>query len=289
MTNFGKLHCNPSQLSMWEGNVWYYDGIRTYLQIADSTKEPYWANCADQQIGLYRTYVLDSNGFIPGWRVFPHGLTQNAQRTGSSSSRVAVNKLAEGHAIRYRNLAWSIGWRSSREMSYAVSTLVLEEQLGARRRPELADFVEILFGHFDQWFVSRTATYVQPFMVALASEALIDYWTLTRDQRVLPILRTAADRLWSDSWNESSQAFMYYNEDGSSQPAPDLNPLIAPLYGWVYRNTGIVGYRQMGDKIFNSGVRNAWLGGGKQFSQSYRWSPKYVEWREPGIVLNRVK
>ena len=288
MTNYGKLHCNLSQLNMWEGNAWYYDGIRVYNQIAERTGDAYWFGCADLQIDLYRKYVLDSNGVVPGWRVFPHGFATHSQRTQDATSRTAVFKLAEGNASKYDNLAWSINWQSSREISYALSTLVMSEQLGLPRRPEFRDYVELLLGHFDQWFVSKNASFVQPFMVALAAEALIDYWTITKDPRVLPLLRTAADQLWTNSWSESHQAFLYYNNDGSSGPAADLNQLIAPIYGWVYRNTGAVGYREKGDKIFNSGVKNAWLSGGKQFSQSYRWSPKYVEWRAPVAATIQV-
>ncbi len=287
MTNYGKLHCNPAALNMWEGNVWYYDGIRNYMQISKTTGDEYWLSCAELQISLYRQYVIVNNGLIPGWRVFPHGLAMHFQKTQDPTSRSAVVKLADGNAIRYDNLAWSISWQSSREISYALSTLVMAEQMGFARRPEFNDYVELLFGHFDQWFVSQNASYVQPFMVALAAESLIDYWSLTKDPRVLPILRIAADKLWSKSWSDSDRAFIYYNEDGSSGPAADLNLLIAPLYGWVYQYTGVADYREKGDQVFNSGVRNAWLGGGKQFSQSYRWSGKYVEWRTPTGVGRR--
>ncbi|MBZ5636897.1 MAG: hypothetical protein LAO55_27555, partial [Acidobacteriia bacterium] len=59
----------------------------------------------------------------------------------------------------------------------------------------------------------------------------------------------------------------------------DLNLLLAPMYGWVYQRTGAQIYRDQGDQLFNAGVAGAWLDGGKQFSQNYRWSQKYVEWR----------
>ena len=65
-------------------------------------------------------------------------------------------------------------------------------------------------------------------------------------------------------------------------PSPDLNLLIAPVNGWVYQQTGAQIYRDQGDQIFNAGVSGAFLSGGKQFSQNYRWSQKYVEWRNLG-------
>ena len=47
----------------------------------------------------------------------------------------------------------------------------------------------------------------------------------------------------------------------------------------VYLQTGDTVYRDRGDKAFAGGVRGAWLGGGKPFSQNYRWSFDYVTWR----------
>ncbi len=63
-------------------------------------------------------------------------------------------------------------------------------------------------------------------------------------------------------------------------PAPDLNLMIAPLYGWLFQQTGDVKYRDIGDRIFTSGVQRAYLDGGKQFTQNYRWSFQYLNWRE---------
>ena len=118
-----------------------------------------------------------------------------------------------------------------------------------------------------------------PSWLALAAEALIQYWDVSHDPRIPPMLQMAADQLWAQSWNTSCNCFLYWNSATSTGPTADLNLLIAPLYGWVYQQTGAQIYRDEGDKIFNSGVAGAWLDGGKQFSQNYRWSQKYVEWR----------
>jgi hypothetical protein len=116
-------------------------------------------------------------------------------------------------------------------------------------------------------------------MVALAAEAMIAYWDVTHDSRVPPMLKLAADQIWQQSWDATNQCFKYYADDGSISLSQDLNLLIVPLYGWVYQQTGDVKYRDEGDQIFNAGVAGAWLDGGKQYSQNYRWSGKYVEWR----------
>jgi hypothetical protein len=59
--------------------------------------------------------------------------------------------------------------------------------------------------------------------------------------------------------------------------------LIAHLYGWLYQQTGDVGYREKGDKIFKHGVEgaakaNPYLPYSKQFTQNYRLS-LVSEWR----------
>ena len=140
--------------------------------------------------------------------------------------------------------------------------------------------MEAQIGHFDQWFQSKSAPMAQPFMVALAAEALIQYWDVSHDPRIPPLLQLAADQIWSTSFETSCNCFRYYNDspvDGTwTASSWDLNLLIAPLYGWVYQQTGAQVYRDQGDQIFNAGVAGAWLDGGKQFSQNYRWSAKYV-------------
>jgi hypothetical protein len=66
---------------------------------------------------------------------------------------------------------------------------------------------------------------------------------------------------------------------GGTDPAPDLNLLIAPAYAWMYRQTADVTYRQQGDEIFTGGVRNATLTEDKQFNQNYEYSFDYLAWR----------
>jgi hypothetical protein len=144
--------------------------------------------------------------------------------------------------------------------------------------------VELLIGCFDQWFISKTATFNQPFMVALGCEALIGYWDSTQDPRVPPLIKLAADSILAKSWDKDSSSFLYYNNDGTTVPSPDLNLLIVPIYGWLFQHTGTPAYRATGDMIFNAGTSGAYLQGGKQFSQNYRWSGKYVEWRKAPVA-----
>src|ERR1035441_3232919 len=85
MTSLGQQWCNPSeQMSFgYEPQIWYYDGGRTYFQIADYTGRPAnWEPCALNIVGQYRDYVLSNNGALPGWRVFPRS---EERRVGKES------------------------------------------------------------------------------------------------------------------------------------------------------------------------------------------------------------
>lgn len=282
MKTFGAKHCVPTELVTWEGYVWYYDGTRIYYQIADYTKDPKWIDCARALNVFYSNYVLSNAGNIQGWRVFPHGLALGYLREGLQGDKLAIALLLDRGYANFLNGAYVIDWKDSREISYGLSTHLISERLGNPRHANYWPVVEALFGHFSQWFLDPTpASYVQPFMVALGAEALTGHFDSTGDLRVLPTLQLAADRLWSDSWNVACQCFLYYDDVGTNPPSmsQDLNLLIAPLFGWVYQHTGLVKYRDQGDQIFNSGVRGAWLDGGKQFAENYRWSGKYIEWR----------
>ncbi|MBZ5632298.1 MAG: Ig domain-containing protein, partial [Acidobacteriia bacterium] len=281
MVTYGRKHCtaaNAGQYSMY--TVGYYDGTRIYYQIADLTGDSSFNACADLVYGSYSKYVNDNKGAIPGYQEFPHGIAMRFQRTGDVAARQTLTALRTGGAYsNWPNVASIIDWGRSREVSYAIETNLVDRSLGGVPNPYFQDLIEALFGQFDQWFVSKSATYVQPFMVALAAEALIQYWDVTHDPRVPPTLQMAADQVWAQSWDPSSKLLRYWEEDGTFALYSDLNLLLAPMYGWVYQRTGAQIYRDQGDQLFNAGVAGAWLDGGKQFSQNYRWSQKYVDWR----------
>ena len=298
MTTFGRQICNKLAPGVEDPSIQadsvYYDGERVYYQIAAYTGDPTWKYCAGLAERIYRDgYALPNNGRVAGWDSFTSGLLMDYQWTGDATSRDAIVLISQNAAFASDGtpLEWTADPASSREVAYAIMSYLNAESAGAPRRARLADMVNQALGHIDQWFISKTASYVRPFMVGITMQALIQAYDATHDSRIPGAVRTAVDGLWPSMWLTDCQCFMYtnvVNSTGGMDPAPDLNLIVAPAYAWMYYMTGETKYRDRGDQIFAGGVANAptWLYLGKQFDQSYWWSPAYVTWRkaaQPGV------
>jgi hypothetical protein len=263
----------------------YYDAQWVFRQIGDYTGNNYWYSCADTARSIYGdNYAVPAGGLIPGYWIFTHGLTQDFLATGNQTSKDIAILISKNAAFARDStpLSSTVHVDLSREVAYSVMSYLNAEKLGEPERPRLNDLVPQIYGHFDQWFISQSAPYIRPFMVSLSSHALIMYYNKTSDPEVIPTLIMAMDWLWDHTWLPDSQAFMYTNvwlPSGGQEPAPDLNLLIAPIYAWLYHQTGEVRFKERGDQIFAGGVQQAWLAQGKQFNQNYRMSFSYVEWR----------
>jgi len=292
MTYYGALHCNEAAIA-WavgsdgvnsEDNVWYYDGTKVYKEIAAYTQNPGWSTCAGYTNTAYRSFVLGATSSydLSGWRIFPHGLAIDYWRTGTVSSRDAAIRLANDSAFASSGGSPACGY--SRETAYILNAYLVAEELGEPRHPQFDVAVEnTLF----QLYISATnqCPWRAPFVMGLTMETLIYYYERTGDPRVLPAIESAADAMWMELWHPASQSFVYISTN-LNEGAPDLNLLIAPAYAWLWQLTGEQRHLDRGDAIFAGGVRGAWLGEGKAFSQNYRSSFDYVRWRSepPGSI-----
>ena len=277
MTQYGKQHC---------GADYYYDGARVFYQIAEYTKDQSWITCAEQAVAAYRDQYLVPNKFAAaGWMIFPRGLWLHYQKTGDVKSKDALIQLA-GHASYCCVPEWlkdADGEQGgSREAAYNLEAKLYAQDLGVDQ-PSTKLYADIVFGHFDQWFRSKSVPYVRPFMVGLSAEALIEYWQRTKDGRVLPVLQDALDQLWQSCWLADAGAFKYTDRNvasGDQRPSPDLNMLIAPAYAWLYAQTREPKWRDRYDAIFAGAVKAGYLKDPKHFHQQYRWSFDGLKWRQ---------
>ncbi len=185
-------------------------------------------------MAIYRDrYVLEHDGKIPGFWIFPHGLAMHYQRTKDEKSRQALVSLSRNAAYAPDTTPadWTREAAMSREVAYNIHNLMKAEEVGEPRRPRLRLLVDHALGHIDQWFVSRTAPFQKPFMFGLTAEALIAYHAKTKDDRIPGAIKTGADWIWKNTWIAKARAFQYVDrvvEGGGTEPAPDLNLLIAP-------------------------------------------------------------
>ena len=301
MISYGRSHCQqlskPGRTFDQELLDTYYDAQRVYYQIADYTNDASWNTCAQAAERIYRDkYVIPNNYRVPGYWNFTHGLAQDFLRTNDKTSRTTAISLSQQAAFAPDTtpLEWTRDSELSREVAYAIISYLNSEEVGASRRARLTSLVDQALGHLDQWFVSKSAPYVRPFMAGLTAEALIAYCE-TLDQpeaRIVRALTVAMDWLWEHTWLPEEQAFMYTDREvnsGGKEPAPDLNLLIAPAFAWLYRLTGEQRFLERGDQVFSGGVKKAYLIGGKQFNQNYRWSFDYIKWRSSIPLANSLK
>ena len=300
MTTYGAKHLTEGQY-MSETLVWYYDGTKVFYQIAEYTGNKIWLAGAKNVLNWYRDkYIIKDNGMLPGWRLFPHGLLMDFRATGDSKSKDAIAMLAKngafagsrGNAFKLNNVGLS------REVAYNINCYEVARELGEPGFSARDTFIDVAINHLQQWsgwlknnpdgknypWPDKTnGDCFKPFMAGLTCEALIRVYENNgvdsgKKQQIFSAIKELAPLMFKAAWIKGRRTFWY--ESSKRVPAPDLSLLVCPLYGWLWHYTGDSSFLEMGDQLFESGVQGAFLDGGKQFSQNYRWSFDYVKWRK---------
>jgi hypothetical protein len=310
----------------------YYDAQWVFQQIAEYTgqSEP-WLTYARRAEQVYRDGYLAPNNFkVPGYWRFPHGLLGD-YLAKDDTTRAQIRNIRDNPAFSNPDTnSYSWKWYHAmyaREVAYGLMAQVTAEKAGEpRRETRVQMFTAMMDNHLKQWRNGRYSDisfsgsndHLQPFMFALVSQSLIEFYEWEKqngrnpDAYIADIpgklasfsrwmfneakVRTGAakgKRLWianiggrSGSWNSNGGtgygAFLY-NDVNNPSLTPDLNLLIAPVYAWTYMMTGDAQLRKAADDIFASGAALAAVDwSGKIFNQNYRWSMHYVKWRIEG-------
>jgi hypothetical protein len=284
--------CNPKEKMGFgsSSQVWYYDGARVFFQAADYLRESQYIACAMNIARQYRDYVLASNA-VPGYRVFPHGLWMAYERTRDISFMKAAVKLAEAQPVPVAQWVWNAPV-NMRETAYALQAAVMAQSRagGGYQNAWLQETADMLVGIFRMelgraYFVDARSMYRQIFMDGLGMAALIEYYEHTKDRRVPPLIRETLDWIWANAWT-GTQLLINPAPPGATcdwgcrQGNSDLINLTAPAFAWYYRYSGNVTYQERGDALFSHALDIPITWNGKIFSQNYRWSFDYVNWRE---------
>jgi hypothetical protein len=295
---------NPTEVFNF-GNyeqAWFYDGARVYFQMADYTGDTDWNNCGHNIASQYANYVITMNGQVEGYSVFPHGLAMASLRYPAETNFTQAFNLLLNNGL-FTVLGGRIDDDRIRETAFAVEVYtVAESMLGYTRNPNLQRAAEFLMGML-LTYTEGTGRYTidQTFMDGLAMEALIDYYQLTNDTRVLIVVKRMLDFIWANYdqvnhvivynpdpvgphcsntlmwWGEASGDCAYHNPTAKI----DHN-LITGAFAWYWSVTGNDTYRSEGDELFQHTLDAAPYDG-KLFSVAYRWSFYYVNTRTTGI------
>jgi len=255
----------------------YYDQEKVFRKIQSTWGGTEWTACALRAHEVYLNYIGGNALQVQGFRNFTEGLALGGDYSTVyelSTKAAYARQESYGEDITNPDLSREVSYALVSYLSAREGGYVLHNLFGSRRNAA--------FAHLSRWFTLADAPYVRPFMVGLTARALIKADEQYSDSRTLPELQKAALWLWNNTWIPSSRAFKYTDRivpSGGTEPAPDLNLLIAPLYYWLYAKTGEVGYRDKGDAIFEGGVNQAFYASGKQYNQNYFWMFEGIAWR----------
>lgn len=119
---------------------------------------------------------------------------------------------------------------------------------------------------------------------------------ITPDARIITKLVRLFDGMWPYYWivGDSSMKYRWWSSDGvTPRTAGDVahNNEIAPIYWWLYKQTGDRRHLERGDLLFNATVdyeslASPSVGGNKEFNQLIRWTIDGLEWRAEGVGLH---
>lgn len=286
----------------------YYDAQRVHEQIGAYLGEirP-WRTYGQEAESNYKFYLEKADFRAVGWQRFPHGLYLDWKHTGDNQSRDYLEKLRDRPPFSFptnREEEWA-QQKYSREIAYSIESHIVAERAGYPRQAErLSNLVDLALGHIDIWVTKDYIDndpdwqFCQAFMAGITASALIQYYVRSvelenPDDRIIPALGWLADFLWDEMWvpdvdGTGYGAFEYVQPAisgiGSESPAPDLNQLIAPMFAWLYLQTGVGTWLQRGDAIFAGGVELANLKTAKRFNQNYRDSFRFVAWRNEAVA-----
>jgi hypothetical protein len=296
---------------------WYYDGLRVYYNVGDLLEDAAtWEQCRANVKEVYRDrYVLPNRGAIPGFVVFPEGYYMDYLRTGDESDLALIDDL-DLHTFEPVNGAMVSVRYLQRETAYALKVDTFASLLhrnnvrfGRGTQFWMNYHLDHVLGHVDQICLSRNAEYWESFMAGLEADALITYYEqVSADPRVPSAVKCLADYMYAEAYNTISDdpgSFQYDKFRGATDVGianarassmMSLNLLIAPMFAWLFKETGQTRYQIQGDAIWNHGVLLDGASGGlsntigapngpptgnsgKVFSEQYYWGPSYVTWR----------
>lgn len=241
-------------------------------------------------------------------RMLSQGMLDDHLITGDTAAREAV--LAMGEAYRRnlpaliagspnsietteRNMGWTLmglaayNALDSRSIVKDAMTSVVDRAVAWQARGTSGAFEHDLVRP-DPSECSNGPRGGSPFMTSLLVDGLLDYYKLTRDPRIVDVVRKAAQWYETQAITSDKKAFRYlwnclsdaYDDSGTA----DLNMLIAHVFGASYVLTGDVHWLTLGDSMADSGIDAMFTSRPKQWNQAARSFGKYMGYRSKALA-----
>jgi hypothetical protein len=304
----------------------YYDGPHAFFQRFARAPSPAFYRRARAEAALYRTKELrfvdgramavqacEAKDWTPqkklDWstlrRMLAQGMLDDWLMTGDPAARESV--VAMGEAFR-RDLPALVGGRENtlrvteRNMAWTLMGLAAYYALDPR-----ADVKQAMTSVVDdavKW-QARSGAFehdiarpdpeecekgprgASPFMTSLLVDALMDYWTLTKDPRVAEVVRRAAEWYARDAITSDRLAFRYLwgceGDPNDDSGVADLNLLIVHVFGAAFSLTHDKRWLTFGDKMADSGIAAMMTSNPKQWNQAARSFARYMGYRAKGL------
>jgi hypothetical protein len=308
--HFGKKGCNdPAQTASWgEQTVQYYDGARNYRKGRTMFPEQYdyydacWITFSDNYITWTdNCEAYPSDNCVQGHHVFARGLYERIRedQPATHARTGLTNLLMNGGSYANYGVFAPVPGRyvascfAGRDVAYALDVHIWNAITGNAPRVIAKEqkLLESVLGHWASWYDDQNCAYTQPLFVGLSANTLWDYYRyIEADPRIPYYLKKGADYIAANDLTVDN-GVNYYDETGAStvsgSECPQCAGIIAPLYGIVYRLTGDVTYRNIGDNIFNRATTTCVAEGAqgcyepKPYAQYMRWLDDYITLREP--------
>jgi hypothetical protein len=285
--NFFKNYAGFSLSDPTEDGIWYYDFGKVAYEMPYDVNLRAYARQSVFNYAFWQNYGMKGTA---GYEVFSNGLKYVYLDCVKNNDASGANTCLSTLKNMYINAQWGSGSflgyfldpAQTRPTAYALEMQNVFTELNLPA-PRLYKLASMSLYHLDMWCISQCYTNnVVPYQIGLAAESLINYHNLTGDKRIPEYIKATADWLIDKAYvpEECSFVYVYNAPPASSVRNYDwvLNLLTVPILGYAYKLTGDNKYKDIGDKVFATGVAQTWLGAAKAFTQNYRWSRKYLEW-----------
>jgi hypothetical protein len=280
----------PAHPSLLEAN--YYDLAFVLYQIYYRTNDTYWLEQARRVARAWRDWqgnreiplmlAQKPTTMVPPPRAFS---TLGLAVLALESADEAAERVVEDQA-RLVELSW-MHYGDAREKAYSLMALVAATVLGkdhGKNARALLDTILAAQSPDGPWRDEPgtlvSIRYTLNYMNGLMMEALVLYDRAIGDPRILPAIDRCMRWLWKTQWLPELDTFQYGDVDSGSvntDPAPVLNGLFLPAWGYAYFRRGDPAVREQGDRIFEGlvygGGKEIW--GVKQFDEAFRSSAHY--------------